>query len=456
MKQEIRFCTTSDGVGIAYATTGEGPTLVHVQGWVSHLEFEMESPPNRTTVDAFSADHTFVRYDGRGTGLSDRNVTDFSLEARVRDLKAVVDALKVRPVALYGISAGASTAIAYAVRHPGRVSRLVLYGAVFPNRKAQTAEERERLQAMVTLIRQGWGKNNPALRQMFTGLFMPDADAKQLRWFNEMQRVSATPESVIAFLTAQGSINIRDMLPKVKAATLVIHRRGDAVVEFESGRALASLIPGARVLPLEGTNHILLPEEPETAQFFEAVSEFLAEDRQPTKQSSKEPALPTGMTAILFLDIADSTALTTQLGDAAYREKERELDTSLRAAITDAGGTPIEGKVLGDGVMAVFTSARQAIEAAHRCRDLGNEACLPLHLGIHAGDVVREGNNVHGGAVQVAARVQSVAAPGEILVSQTVRDLARTSSSVQFEDRGEHELKGIPEPQRLFAVQAED
>ncbi len=166
------------------------------------------------------------------------------------------------------------------------------------------------------------------------------------------------------------------------------------------------------------------------------------------------------MAVILFLDIADSTALTTKLGDAAYREKERALDTSLRAAITGAAGTPVEGKVLGDGVMAVFTSARSAIDAAQRCRDLGNEAGLPLHIGIHAGDVVREVDsdgraNVHGGAVQVAARVQSVAEPGEILVSDIVRGLARTSAGVAFEDRGEHELKGIPEPQRLFAVQAE-
>ena len=166
-------------------------------------------------------------------------------------------------------------------------------------------------------------------------------------------------------------------------------------------------------------------------------------------------ASETGMTAILFLDIADSTALTTKLGDAAYREKERELDRKLRAAIKAASGTPVEGKVLGDGIMSVFTSARQAIEAAQRCRDLGNEAGLPLHLGIHAGDVVREGNNVHGGAVQVAARVVDIAEVGEILVSDIVRGLARTSAGVEFEDRGKHELKGIAEPQRLFAVQAE-
>ena len=158
------------------------------------------------------------------------------------------------------------------------------------------------------------------------------------------------------------------------------------------------------------------------------------------------------MTAILFLDIADSTALTTKLGDAAYRKRERELDVALRKAITEVGGTAVEGKVLGDGVMAVFASASQAIVAAIRCRACGDEAELSLQAGIHAGDVVHEGNNVHGGAVQLASRVQSVAAPGEILVSDIVRGLARTSAGVSFEDRGEHVLKGIGEPQRLFAV----
>ncbi len=183
------------------------------------------------------------------------------------------------------------------------------------------------------------------------------------------------------------------------------------------------------------------------------ADEVLAE----LERAAAEPvSAPSGMSAIFFLDIADSTALTTKLGDAAYRERERGLDALLRRAITDAGGTPVEGKVLGDGIMSVFSSARQAIEAAQRCRALGNEAGLPLHLGIHAGDVVREGKNVHGGAVQVAARVQGVAEPGEVLVSQTVRDLARTSAGVAFEDRGEHELKGIAEPQRLFAVRASE
>ena len=162
------------------------------------------------------------------------------------------------------------------------------------------------------------------------------------------------------------------------------------------------------------------------------------------------------MAVILFADIADSTALTEQLGDAAFREKARELDTSLRAIIGESGGTPVEGKLVGDGLMAVFTSARQAIDCALHCDAAGESVGLQLHLGIHAGDVIREGNNVYGGAVNIAARIATASAPGELLVSDIVRGLARTSAGVSFDDRGEHELKGVAEPQRLYAVRARE
>ncbi len=163
-------------------------------------------------------------------------------------------------------------------------------------------------------------------------------------------------------------------------------------------------------------------------------------------------SLPSGTAIILFADIADSTALTERLGDAAFREKARELDEALRQAITSNGGTAIEGKLLGDGVLATFGAAREAIACAQACHAAGNHAGLPLHVGIHAGDVIREANNVYGGAVNIASRVAGEAAAGETLVSGTVRDLARTSAGVSFEDRGERELKGVSEPVRLFAV----
>jgi class 3 adenylate cyclase len=182
-----------------------------------------------------------------------------------------------------------------------------------------------------------------------------------------------------------------------------------------------------------------------------AVDEFLGEG----EEMKAAAQLPEGMAVILFTDIADSTSLTERLGDSAFRARAGELDASLRSVILECGGTPVEGKVLGDGVMAVFTSARQAIECALRCKAATEGTGLQLHLGIHAGDVIREGNNVYGGAVNIAARIAGASAPGEILASDVVRGLARTSAGVSFNDRGEHELKGIGEPQRLFAVREE-
>jgi class 3 adenylate cyclase len=178
----------------------------------------------------------------------------------------------------------------------------------------------------------------------------------------------------------------------------------------------------------------------------QAIDAFLSEEMQ------LSPDTPSGMTAILFADIAGSTALTERLGDAAFRAKARELDAALRALIREHAGTAIEGKLLGDGVLAVFTSARQAIEAALACAAASSHAGLPLHLGLHAGDVIREEGNVYGGAVNIAARISGRSAPGEVLVSETVRSLARTSAGVRFEDCGEQALKGVGEPVRIWAV----
>jgi class 3 adenylate cyclase len=207
----------------------------------------------------------------------------------------------------------------------------------------------------------------------------------------------------------------------------------------QAGQRLAARIPDSR---------FLVVEDPTFAQLPAHIDEFLAEGEEQPQPAS----LPAGMTAILFADIAASTALTERLGDAAFREKARGLDEAMRGVIRDHGGTAIEGKLLGDGVLAVFTSARQAIEAALSCGNAGDGAGLPLHLGLHAGDVIREENNVYGGAVNIAARISALSAPGELLVSDTVRGLARTSAGVSFEDRGERELKGVSEPVRVWAV----
>ncbi|UCD58030.1 MAG: alpha/beta hydrolase, partial [Candidatus Hydrogenedentota bacterium] len=253
MEQQIRYCTTSDGVRIAYAITGEGPPVVRVVGWFSHLEYEWKSKYWRPLLEAQASQNLHIRYDGRGMGLSDREVSDFSLEAHVRDLEAVVEAAGIERFGLSGLSQGGPTAITYAVRHPERITHLVLYGSYARPRPGglnlETAEGRAQVEAMLRLMRYGWGSDTPAFRQMFTGLFMPEADSDSLREFNEMQRASTSGETAVALFTAMMDVDVTDLLPKVSAPTLVIHRKGDAIVPFERGRELATTIPGARFLP---------------------------------------------------------------------------------------------------------------------------------------------------------------------------------------------------------------
>ena len=434
MEPRIQYAKTEDGVDIAYYVVGHGPPFVTIGGIpFSHIQLEWEMDDVRALGTRAAAERfTAVRFDPRGTGSSTRDVSDLSLDALVRDLEAVVDKLGLQSFALLGGNEGGPPAMTFAARNPDRVSRLVLLNTYA---RRQDVLDTPEGQAFLALHEQDWTIYTETAAHIMYG-WSDEAESKRGAFYREC----VSREGAIAAMRALRELDVSHLLEEIKAPTLVASGASWPPVEFS--RALAAQIPNARLITARD-----LPAA------FAAIGAFLNEWRDEEMQA---PPLPSGMTAILFLDIADSTELTTKLGDAAYREQERELDASLRGAIREAGGTPVEGKVLGDGVMAVFTSARQAIEAAQRCRDLGNEAGLPLHLGIHAGDVVREGNHVHGGAVQVAARVQGVAEPGEILVSATVRDLARTSAGVAFEDRGEHEMKGIPEPQRLFAVRDSD
>jgi pimeloyl-ACP methyl ester carboxylesterase/DNA-binding CsgD family transcriptional regulator len=300
IEQQIRFCRTSDGVRIAYATVGQGPPLVRVLGWFSHLVQEWETPLRRVRYEALSARHLFIRYDGRGMGLSDRRVSDYSPEAQVRDLEAVIDAVGVERFALYGDSQGGPTAIVYAVRHPERVSHLILYGSWARMSWLLDSEEgREEFDTSLTLMRKGWGSDVPAHRQFFTGIFMPDADGEAIQSFNELQRISASPEDAAALLSALRDIDVTELLPRVRVPTLVAHCRDDAAAPFEGGRELATAIPGARFLPLDSRNHALLPDEPAAKVFQEAVDEFLGEG----EEKGAPMAAPSRLVTIRFTDI---------------------------------------------------------------------------------------------------------------------------------------------------------
>jgi len=277
VQQEIRFCNAADGVRIAYATVGQGPPLVKAANYLTHLEHDWNGPVWRHWLRGLARHHTLVRYDERGCGLSDWDVTDFSLEAWVQDLESVVAAVGLERFPLLGISQGAAVSVAYAVRHPEKVSHLVLYGGYARGRfnRDLTAEEMLQAETMIDVIRVGWGKENPAFRQLFTTMLMPDGTEAQMDWLNELARISATPENAAAMERAFYLIDVTEQAQQVSVPTLVLHSREDAGIPFEEGRLLAALIPDARFVPLDSRNHILLEDEPAWSRFLAEVRAFL-------------------------------------------------------------------------------------------------------------------------------------------------------------------------------------
>ena len=277
LEQEIRFCTAPDGTQIAYAIVGRGPPIVKAPNWMNHLDYDWRSPIWRHLLTNLADGHTLVRFDQRGNGLSDWDVEDISHDAFAADLEAVIDAAGLERFVLLGISQGCAISIRYAVRHPERVSGLVLYGGYSRGRsKRGSADLAAQGEAMRTLIRQGWGQDNPAFRQMFTSAFVPEGTPEQMAWFNELMRITTSPENAARIHWANDHVDVTELLPKVFAPTLVLHCRDDAMVPFEEGRRIAAMIPGARFVALEGRNHLILETEPAWPRFIEEVRKFLA------------------------------------------------------------------------------------------------------------------------------------------------------------------------------------
>jgi DNA-binding SARP family transcriptional activator/pimeloyl-ACP methyl ester carboxylesterase len=283
LEQRIRFCRTPDGVTLAYATTGSGPPLVKAANWLTHIDYDWHSPVWRHWLVELSGRHQLIRYDERGCGLSDRDVPDHTLEAWISDLASVVDAAGLDRFPLLGISQGGPVAMAYAARHPERVSHLVIYGSYAQGRIARASSEADvRMhQLQVDLARNGWGIDDPAFRQVFTAQFMPEGSRDLWDAFNELQRQTTSPENAARVLEITGGIDVVDVAPLVRAPTLVLHARDDRRPPFEQGRLLASLIPDSRFVALDSSNHILLGDEPAWPLFMAEVEAFLATpDRQ--------------------------------------------------------------------------------------------------------------------------------------------------------------------------------
>ena len=313
MKQEIRFCKSFDGTRIAYAITGEGPPLVKAPHWLTHLEYEAESPIWRSWIEELSRTHTLIRMDARGCGLSERNA-EFSFDHYVNDLEALIDAAGLERVPIFGHSQGAAIAVEYAARHPQRVSHLVLLGAYTKGalKRGLAPERLAELDAVLKLVEAGWGRDDPAYRDMFSMQFAPGATREQLNSFSELQRRSCSPANAVRLIRSLTEIDITQSAARVRCPTLLLHGRNDRRVAFAAGVELAGLIPGARLVPLDTENHILVPQDPAYGRFFEELRGFLPGSRTPA--TLKGLTSREGEIVELIARGMDNTQIATRLG----------------------------------------------------------------------------------------------------------------------------------------------
>lgn len=319
MNQTIRFTRSPDGTRIAYAESGSGPPIVKAANWLSHLEFDWQSPVWRHWFSFLSSRNRLIRYDQRGNGLSDWEAADMALEAQVADLEAVVNASGVDRFALFGISQGGAIATEYVLRHPEKITQLVLYGAYGRGWKHREAASQSR--ALHELVRLGWGQDNPAYRRLFANLFVPEANEEQVQWFADLTRITSSPESAARLLECLGDVNLVEKLGGVRVPTLVIHARADARISHTEGRVLAAGIPGARFVTLESRNHILLEHEPAWSRFCDVFGEFV--EHAPDAQAAGAEARR-----------APSSQAIARLSELT--ERERAILTHLARGLSNA------------------------------------------------------------------------------------------------------------------------
>ncbi|MFN2138798.1 MAG: alpha/beta fold hydrolase [Candidatus Promineifilaceae bacterium] len=449
LEQRIHLCATGDGVNLAYATIGSGPPLVKAANWLSHLAYDWRSPIWRHWLEGLASSHQLIRYDERGCGLSDWDVDDFSFEAWVQDLEAVVEAAGLERFPLLGISQGGAIAIAYAVRHPERVSHLILYGAYARGKGMRDvdAEQLEEQRMLIDLIRMGWGRETPAFRQVFTTLFMPEATPEQFSWFNELQRISSSPENAARIVEGFAPIDVTDMAPRVQAPTLILHATGDKRIPFEEGRLMASLIPGARFVPLESNNHILMKEDAAWDQFLYEVRRFLGDKTGPEQSFQMVPenideqvevtrvVNHFASAGILFADVVGFTPMTAAIDpgkmvrilDAIFSHFDAIVEKYDLEKIRTMG----DGYVVASGVPRprtghLFALADAALEMRAFAQDLPQQVDenITMRFGLNTGAVMagfigrsKLQYDVWGDSVNVASRMESQGIPGEIQIT---------------------------------------
>ncbi len=443
MDHQLAYYTRPDGVTIAYTEAGTGPPLILVPGWTTHGGY-MWREPSTLLIGPLTDHLRLITYDKHGCGLSDRDRTDFSLESERYEVESLVEHLELERFFLMGMSEGGPVAISYATHHPDRVERLALY-STGANGAALAPEEFR--QSFVAMVRASWGVGSKVLADML----IPGASKEAQAEFARGQRESATAEVAANMLESMYSWDLRPELSSVAAPTLIIHRRNSRAWPPRHGRDLAAGIRDARAVIIDGTAHF--PPEPGDAHTIDVVNEilgFLIEGARAVPVRDRS-----GFRTILFTDVEGSTDLTERLGDQAAREVLREHESLCRTALTSHGGTEI--KTMGDGFMVSFKSASAALDAAvemQRAMDdhfTGQSTPIRIRIGVHAGEPISEGDDLHGTSVIRAARIMGSANGGQILVSSMVRELV-AGKDYSFIFRGERELKGIEDPIRLFEL----
>ena len=434
----VRYAQSGD-VSIAYHEIGSGPPdVILMPGFITHLETGWAFPPMRRFAERIASFSRLIRFDKRGTGMSDR-VSDRALptlEERVDDIRAVLDDVGLERAFLFGVSDGGAMAAMFAASPPDRTHGLILYGTEAHAGSMSDAE----IDALAARVRHEWGSEDQARRTLRITAPSFAEDPDWIAWMMRTQRAGASPGAVVSLVRMNEDLDIRAVLPAIRVPTLVLHRTDDVNVPFAQGRLLAEHIPRARLVELTGRDHLTFAGDVDAV--IDEVEEFVTGVRDPEQRNRV-------LATIVFTDIVESTARALELGDRRWKELLQQHHAIVRRDIERFRGQEID--TAGDGFLASFDGPARAVRFAQHVVEQLAALGVVVRAGIHTGECEVHDGKLAGVAVHVGARIASMAAPGQVLVSSTVRDLV-AGSGLTFEDRGEHQLRGLPETRRLYAV----
>jgi pimeloyl-ACP methyl ester carboxylesterase len=427
-------------VSIAYQVVGAGAlNLVHVPGWISNVEMTWEEPSVARFFERLASFSRLILFDKRGTGLSDRDVGLPTLEDRMDDVRAVMDAVGAERAALLGISEGGNMSMLFAATYPERTTALVLFGCFARGIRAPDypwAPAPDGRESRYRQIEEQWGG------PFDVGVLAPSRanDPSFTNWFGAYLRMGASPRAAATLARINSEIDVREILPAIRVPTLVMHRRQDRCADLEEGRYIAERIPGARFVALEGEDHLLWVGDPDPV--LGEIEEFLTGSRQ-------APEIDRVLTTVLFTDIVNSTARAAAFGDRLWRDLLNRHHAIVRAEVQRHRGREVN--TTGDGFVACFDGPARAVRCALATAEAVRPLGLEIRAGVHTGECHLEGDQISGIALHIGARIAALAGPGEVLVSSTVKDLV-AGAGILFAGRGAHALKGVPDKWQVFAA----